>query len=87
MSNKEPKWIRVGSIRKGVDRETGEIIPGRHYLSVTNDVSLKKGDNLSLFPVNAERIQGLVNEGKLTEDVAEEIIARTVYEVSLKVKK
>lgn len=78
--------MNVGKVKKSRDRATGQEIPGQYYLRISQDANLKKGDILSLFPINVERIKEVVASGKLSEEAAENIIKNDVYDVVLKVK-
>lgn len=77
------KWKRVGNVRKSKDKD-GNIIPDQFYIYVNNDVALKKGDRLSLFSVDKNRVQQAVQDGKLTSDQAEGILQNNVFDISMK---
>lgn len=86
----KPKYQKSFEIHKSRDRESGLLLDDRFYMKATRDVSFKKGDCLTLFPVDKdklkERMSDLVSQGKLTEEIAESILNSSVFDVSFKPK-
>jgi hypothetical protein len=66
------KYLKVGSVLRSKDN------PKNYYIKMDQDVSLKKGETLSLQSKEEqlERLESSLSSGKLTEDLAVKIRER-----------
>jgi len=67
MSSEKAKWLTFGSLRKGKD--------GSLYITVTEDVTLKKGASLQLQDPR-KKAMAMAEKGYITEEVAQERVAK-----------
>jgi hypothetical protein len=88
MSQQKSKWENVLTVKKSKDKEGNFVQKDgkqQFYATFTKDVSFKKGESVSLFPVSKENKQALVSSGRLSQEIVDRIIEESVFDGARKV--